>query len=154
MGISLPSFWMHPGGGGLGLTNCIPKSCGQAIFYTIENYCSLSCVLKVTYLWTKVVSFVLFVTLSSPKPWPFMLRSWYLWKALSMNKGAWRFMLCSWYLWKALSMNRGAWHFMLRTWYLWKALSMSTGAATWFDTVWSYDVKAIEYFIICSMKTK
>jgi len=92
---------------------------------------------KVIYLWSKVVSFVLFVTLSSPKPWPFMSCSWYLWKALSMNRGAWRIMSCSWYLWKALSMNRDAWRFMLCSWYLWKALSMSRGGVTWFETVWS-----------------
>jgi hypothetical protein len=133
LGISLPSFWMHPGGGGGPWVNQLyPKIlCSSNLLYHWELInVHLVVFSKVIYLWSKVVSFVLFVTLSSPKPWPFMSCSWYLWKALSMNKVAWRFMSCSWYLWKALSMNRGA--------------------MTWSETVWSYDVKAIDYFIIFS----
>jgi hypothetical protein len=35
-------------------------------------------------------------------------------------------------------------HFMVHSWYLWK-LSMSRGALSWFETVWSYRVEAIDY---------
>jgi hypothetical protein len=33
-------------------------------------------------------------------------------------------------------------------------LWMSKGALTWFETVWSYSAKAIDYSIIFSMKNK
>jgi hypothetical protein len=35
-----------------------------------------------------------------------------------------------------------------------RKLSMSKGALTWFETLWSYNVEAIDYWIIFSMKTK
>ncbi len=37
---------------------------------------------------------------------------------------------------------------------IFKKLTMSRGAVTWFETVWSYGVKAIDYWTIFSMKTK
>ncbi len=43
-------------------------------------------------------------------------------------------------------------HFMPCSW-LFGKLSMSRGALTWFETVWSYGVEAIDYWIIFSMKT-
>jgi hypothetical protein len=33
-------------------------------------------------------------------------------------------------------------------------LSMSSGASTWFETIWSYDVKAIDYRTIFSTMTE
>jgi hypothetical protein len=44
--------------------------------------------------------------------------------------------------------------FMPHSWYLQKALSMSKGAPTWFKTIWSYNVKAIDHWTIFSMTTK
>jgi hypothetical protein len=35
-------------------------------------------------------------------------------------------------------------HFMPHSWYLWNALE-EWGALTWFETVWSYEVEAIDY---------
>jgi hypothetical protein len=40
---------------------------------------------------------------------------------------------------------------MPHSWYLWKAL-MSKGALTWFETIWSYGVEAIDYCTIFSMR--
>jgi hypothetical protein len=40
---------------------------------------------------------------------------------------------------------------MPHSWYIWKAL-MSKGALTWFETIWSYGVEAIDYCTIFSMR--
>jgi hypothetical protein len=47
--------------------------------------------------------------------------------------------------------NHGASWCMLR---IFRKILMSRGAPTWFETVWSYSVEAIDYWTIFSMKTK
>jgi hypothetical protein len=50
---------------------------------------------------------------------------------------------CSWYLWKALGEYRCI-----------EKLLMNIGASTSFETNWSYNVEAIDYWTIFSMKIK
>jgi hypothetical protein len=37
---------------------------------------------------------------------------------------------------------------------MFRKLLMSRGALTWFETIWSYGMEAIDYLIIFSMKIK
>jgi len=46
------------------------------------------------------------------------------------------------------------WHFMSHTLDIFGNLLMSKGALTWFETIWSYGVKAIDCWTIFSMKTR
>jgi len=61
--------------------------------------------------------------------------------SLQSSPKSWCFMLCSCYLCKALA-NHGASCHALG---IFAKLSMSTGAPTWFGTVCSCGVKAIDY---------
>ncbi len=41
------------------------------------------------------------------------------------------------------------WHFMLGSWYFWKALDAFVGyTLTWFETVWTCSVEAIDYWTL------
>ncbi len=54
----------------------------QTFHQSLSEICKCQKHLRHIYLWSKVVCFALFVTFRSPKPCCFMLRSWYLGKAL------------------------------------------------------------------------
>ncbi len=54
----------------------------QTFYQSLSEICKCQKHLRHIYLWSKVVCFVLFVTLRSPKPCCFMLQSWYLFRKL------------------------------------------------------------------------